>query len=170
MSLRNGNVVFAPGSLRHFHSMPTRGFVVLALGAALAGVAGAAAPPAVQSGGASARAYAVRIVLPDQAQPIVQGESVTPPDGAGFLQMFQYPSDGSAVQTGALTYSVSSSPGPTATAQAAAGITTLSLFRGEITADTVSGRARATASQTASSGDVAGSGFVNLSVLGQIVP
>ncbi|HEV3403152.1 MAG TPA: M23 family metallopeptidase [Gaiellaceae bacterium] len=150
--------------------MPTRGFVVLALGAALAGVAGAAAPPAAQSGGASARAYAVRIVLPDQAQPILQAESVTPPDGAGFLQMFQYPSDGSSVQTGALTYSVSSSPGPTATAQAAAGITALSLFRGEVTADTVSGRARATATQTASSGDVAGSGFVNLSVLGQVVP
>jgi murein DD-endopeptidase MepM/ murein hydrolase activator NlpD len=150
--------------------MVRRGALVFALVAALVGVAGAASPPPGKNGGASARAYAVQIVLPDQAPPILQAEATSPPDGTGFAQEFAYPADGSAVKTGALTSSANASPGPKATAQAASGIASLSLFNGEITADTVSGRALATATRQASSGDQAGTGFTNLTVLGNVVP
>ena len=51
-----------------------------------------------------------------------------------------------------------------------AGLESLSLFNGEITADSVSGRAQATATQKSSSGDLAGTGFANLTVFGQLVP
>jgi murein DD-endopeptidase MepM/ murein hydrolase activator NlpD len=150
--------------------MLTRGVIALAVLAALAGVAGAASPPAGKNGGASARAYAVRIVLPNQAEPILQAEATSPPDGVGFVQSFAYPDDGTVVTAGALTTSAESSPGPEATAQAASAVATLVLFNGEITADTVSGRAQATATQKSSSGDLAGSGFTNLTILGQVVP
>jgi len=149
--------------------MLIRGAVALAVVAALAGVAGAASPPA-GNGGASARAYAIRIVLPNQAEPLVQAEATSPPDGTGFVQSYVYPDDGSVVKAGALTTSAQSSPGPTATAQAASAVATLVLFNGEITADTVSGRADATATQQNAAGDLAGSGFTNLTILGQVVP
>jgi len=149
--------------------MLSRGALVLALVAALAASAGAASPPGKNSG-ASARAYAVRIVLPNEAAPILQAEAVSPPDGTGFAQEFAYPADGSAVKTGALTSSAESSPGSNATAQAASATATLSLFNGEITADTVAGRARGSATPKAASGDLAGTGFTNLTVLGAVVP
>ena len=149
--------------------MLSRGALVLALVAAVAASAGAASPPG-KNGGASARAYAVRIVLPNEAAPILQAEAVSPPDGTGFTQEFAYPDDGSAVKTGALTSSAESSPGSNATAQAASATATLSLFNGEITADTVAGRARGSATPKAASGDLAGTGFTNLTVLGAVVP
>jgi murein DD-endopeptidase MepM/ murein hydrolase activator NlpD len=150
-------------------SMPIRGVLAFALAAVLAGVAGAASAPAGKNGGATASAYAVRLVLPSQ-QPLVQAQASSPPDGNGFVQSYLYPADGSVVKTGALTTSATSAPGPAATAQAASAISTLSLFNGEVTADTVSGRAHATASASASTGDSAGSGFTNLTVLGTVVP
>src|SRR2546421_2574995 len=151
--------------------MLRRGVIALGLAAVAVGVAGAASQPADGNGGAGARAYAIRLVLPNEAQPIVVAEATSPPNGTGFEQAYAYPADGSAVKTGALTTSASSSPGPTSTAQAASGVAALSLFNGELTADTVSGRARATATQKASSGDLAtGTGFTNLTVLGQVLP
>ena len=74
----------------------------LALAAvALVGVAGAAAP-AGQPTGASAHAYALRILVPGQAAN-VQAEASAPPEGAGFAQSFQLPADGTIVKTGGLT-------------------------------------------------------------------
>src|SRR5205823_570397 len=151
--------------------MLRRGVIALGLAAVAVGVAGAASQPADGNGGAGARAYAIRLVLPNEAQPIVVAEATSPPNGTGFEQAYAYPADGSAVKTGALTTSASSSPGPTSSAQAASGVAALSLFNGELTADTVSGRARATATQKASSGDLAtGTGFTNLTVLGEVLP
>src|SRR2546423_14448805 len=127
--------------------MLRRGVLLAALAAALAGVAGAASSQPAQNGGASARAYAIRIVLPNLVDPVVQAEAIAPPNAIGFLQAFAYPEDGSALKAGALTSSADAVPGPKATAQAASGISSLALFHGEITADTVSRRATATATQ-----------------------
>jgi murein DD-endopeptidase MepM/ murein hydrolase activator NlpD len=150
--------------------MRIRGVLVLALALAAATVAGAAAPPpANKNGGATAHAYAVRISVPDQ-QPVVQADATAPPASTGFAQSFQYPADGSVVTTGALTSSVSAAPGERATSSAASGAASLSLFNGELTADAVAGRASATATPAAASGDLTGTGFTNLIVLGQVVP
>ena len=153
--------------------MRTRGVIAVAFTAAavtaVATIAGAAGPPVDRNAGASARAYAVRITIPSQ-EPIEQTQVTAPPDAAGFQDAFQYPADGSIVSTGAVTATVSGTPGQRASASAATGITTLSLFAGELTADSVSGRARATASATAASGDYSGTGFTNLTVLGQVLP
>ena len=153
--------------------MRTRGVFAVALSGAavtvVAAVAGAAGPPLDGNGGASALAYAVRITIPGQ-EPIEQTQVTAPPDAAGFQESFQYPADGSVVSTGAVTATVSAASGQRASASAATGVTTLSLFAGELTADSVSGRARATATAAAASGDYAGTGFTNLTVLGQVVP
>jgi murein DD-endopeptidase MepM/ murein hydrolase activator NlpD len=151
-------------------SMPIRGVLVLVLAAGLAGIAGAASAPAGKDGGASARAFGVRIFLPNQPTPIVQADTRAPPDGSGFVQSFAYPADGSAIKTGALTTSAGATPGSKATAQAASAVASLSLFDGEIAADNVAARARATATKGAASGDAAGTGFTNLTILGTVFP
>jgi murein DD-endopeptidase MepM/ murein hydrolase activator NlpD len=154
--------------------MRRRWLIVGALGAAAVGVvvavAGAADPPTAGDAGASARAYAVRITVPGE-QPIEEQDLTSPPpDAAGFQDTFLYPADGSVVNTGALSTTVSSTPGSDASASAASGVTTLSLFGGEITADSVSARASATTGVSGATGDYTGSGFTNLTVLGQAVP
>jgi murein DD-endopeptidase MepM/ murein hydrolase activator NlpD len=153
--------------------MRIRGVIAVALtGVAVTVVvaaAGAADPPVDRNGGASARAYAVRITIPGQ-EPIEQTQVTAPPDAVGFQEAFQYPADGSIVSTGAVTATVSAAPGQRASASAATGVTTISLFTGELTADSVSGRARAAATAAAASGDYSGTGFTNLTVLGQVLP
>jgi len=136
--------------------------------AALAGVAGAASP-SDSNGGASASAYALRIVVPGQPA-AVQAQAAAPPDGVASGDSFEFPADGSVVKTGALTASVSAASGARSTASAASDVASLTLFNGEITADSTSGRAHSSASASDSGGDVSGTGFTNLIVLGQVVP
>jgi murein DD-endopeptidase MepM/ murein hydrolase activator NlpD len=152
--------------------MGTRGVIALGLAAsaAAASIAGAASPPADRNGGATASAYAVRIVLPNH-QPVVRAPSAAPPGGTAFVASYQAPADASVIKTGALTSKVSAQPGQRATASAVSSVTSLSIFNGEITADAVSAGARATATPSGSSGDLASdTGFTNLIVLGQVVP
>jgi murein DD-endopeptidase MepM/ murein hydrolase activator NlpD len=134
-------------------------------------VAGAAEPPgtADPNAGSSAGAYAVKITIPNQ-QPISQTAVSAPPDAAGFQDSFLYPADGSVVTTGAVTATVSGLPGSSATASAATGITSISLFGGEITADSISARAQAATTASGITGDYSGSGFTNLTILGQVIP
>jgi murein DD-endopeptidase MepM/ murein hydrolase activator NlpD len=126
-------------------------------------------PPADTNGGATARAYALQITLPSQP-PGTQVEVNAPPGDAGFAESYQYPADGSVLSVGAITSTVVASPGTTATASAATDVATLSLFGGEITADSVSARANASASAQSAGGDYDGTGFTNLTVLGQVLP
>ncbi len=150
--------------------MHKRGVIGLAVAAAaIAGAAGAASPPAARNGGASARAYALRIVPPGQTG-ATQVEVSAPPDAVGFAQSYQYPEDGSLVKTGPLTASATADSGLKSSASGASDVASLSLFNGEITADSVSGRVRVTASTTAASGDIDGTGLTNLIVLGEVVP
>jgi murein DD-endopeptidase MepM/ murein hydrolase activator NlpD len=73
------------------------------------------------------------------------------------------------VSAGTVTTSVSASSGDQASAGASAQVTTLSLFKDEITAESVTGEANALASTASASGDIGLTGLTTLMVLGQPV-
>jgi len=129
---------------------------------ALLFVAGAASPAGGRAGGAASSAFGVKVVLPGQAA-VTVGEVSAPPKGAFSTPSFQYPADGSAVTTGPLDATTSATSG---TAAAAAAVSSLSIFDGEIVAQTVSVSARASAGPATAQGSVGGSGLAGLTVLG----
>jgi murein DD-endopeptidase MepM/ murein hydrolase activator NlpD len=108
----------------------------------------------------SAGAYAVQVNIPGQtgasAAAIAAPSEVTTATG----DTFTYPADASAVKTGALS---SSAYAEGTTAQGVSDVLGISLFNGEITADSVAARAKA--STTAA--DAVGSAVTNLVLLGQ---
>jgi hypothetical protein len=115
--------------------------------------------------GASARAYAIRVVVP--GDPGAATPTVSAPDDAVvFSGGFDYKG---IVTTGSANASVSAVSEPTATANASAEVSGLSVFGGEITATSVVAEAHATARAGAASGDVNGSGVTGLVALGQSV-
>jgi murein DD-endopeptidase MepM/ murein hydrolase activator NlpD len=120
-----------------------------------------------QSGasGASARAYAIRVVVPGDtggATPTVSA----PDDAVVFSGGFDYKG---IVTSGSANASVSAVSQPTATASASAEVSGLSVFGGEITAASVVAEAHATARAGAASGDINGSSVTGLVALGQSV-
>jgi murein DD-endopeptidase MepM/ murein hydrolase activator NlpD len=129
---------------------------------------GAADGSADRSAGATARAWGIKVIVP--GQPGAASRLLGAPDDAiAFDGPFLTPADGSIVSTASVTGSVTASSGTQATAGATAEVTSLSLFKGEITADTVTGEAHASAAATSASGDVGVTGISNLVVLGQPV-
>jgi len=134
------------------------GLLVLLAGAGGAGGAGSTA-------GASARAVAIRVVVPGQAG-AEAGSISSPPYHAAFGSSFAYPADGSAVTTGAISASASSDSGTTGVAAATSQVQSLSLFGGEITAATVKGAARGSTRGRTASGDFSGATISGLTVLG----
>ncbi|HZR94808.1 MAG TPA: M23 family metallopeptidase [Gaiellaceae bacterium] len=138
---------------------------LLALGVLTLGAAESAAD---RSAGATARAWAIRVVVP--GQPGAGTRVLTAPDDAvAFDGAFAYPADGSIVAAASVTTSVSASSGTEASAGATSQVTTLSLFKGEITADSATGETHASAGSATASGDLGASGLSNLVVLGQPV-
>lgn len=134
-------------------------FAVALAAAAVAG-GGAAAAPAVPT--ASARAWAVRVMVPG-GQPV--GTAVVTGAAAGERQIeatFAFPENGSVVRTGQAAAVVAS--GKTA-ASAATSVGRVSVFGGEIVARTVNGAARG--GETSAGFD--GTGVVGLRVLGKPV-
>jgi murein DD-endopeptidase MepM/ murein hydrolase activator NlpD len=124
-----------------------------------------AANERAQASGATARAYGVRIVVPDQPQ----GGTPTlaaPPDAVLFTGGFDY---NGLVTTGSANASVSALSGTDASATASAEISNLSVFNGEITAQAIVAHAHAAARAGAATGDVNGSSVTGLSALGQTV-
>ncbi len=134
---------------------------------ALAGAAGASAPSRGPQP-TSARALAIRIVLPGTAAAGTESVSA-PPDSVAFGAGFDYGVAGATVSSGAVTASALVSSGETASAQASSDVSALSLFGGEITAARVSARAKAAAGPRAVSAGTAGSSVSRLVVLGQPV-
>jgi murein DD-endopeptidase MepM/ murein hydrolase activator NlpD len=134
------------------------GLLVLLTGAGGAGGAGSTA-------GASARAVAIRVVVPGQAG-AEAGAISSPPYHAAFGSSFAYPSDGSVVSTGSISASASSDSGISGVANATSQVESLSLFGGEITADTVKGAARGSTRGRAAKGDFSGATISSLTVLG----
>jgi murein DD-endopeptidase MepM/ murein hydrolase activator NlpD len=138
------------------------GLLVLLIGAGGAGGAGSTA-------GASARAVAIRVVVPGQVG-AEAGSISSPPYHAAFGSAFAYPTDGSVVSTGSISASVSSDSGTAGTAAATSEVQALSLFGGEITATTIKGAAHGLTKGRAARGDFAGATVSSLSVLGVAAP
>ena len=143
---------------------------ILALAAGAGGLLlalGAAASPADE---ASASAWAVQITVPGAAPagtPILTAPGNDVASGGAFA----YPSDGSIVSAGSTTVSVSSTTGSRRASEAAAAVTAVSLFGGEIVANAITGDARALAKGAVASGEPGLSGIEGLAILGkQIVP
>jgi len=137
--------------------------LLLIAGALAAAATGAGAPsqPAVVSAGA----HGLSLLVPGQPASVA-AESAAPGTAAtGAADGFVFPADGSLVRTGALSSSVSSRSTGAANAQAVSDVLGVTLFNGEVTAESVAGRAKA----SGTGADAAGSRVVNLVVLGSPV-
>jgi murein DD-endopeptidase MepM/ murein hydrolase activator NlpD len=126
---------------------------------------GASQGSADRSAGATARAWAVSVIIPGQTGASSR-IATAPEDGVYFDDPFTYPSDGSIVTTGSLTTSVSATSGAQARASATSQLTNLSLFKGEITAVSITGETHAIASAASASGDMGVTAINGLVVLG----
>jgi len=141
-----------------------RSLPALLAAAAVLGL-GAADGSADRSAGATARAWAIKVIVPGQAGASTR-VAAAPPDGVYFDDPFSYPADGSVVSANGVTTSVSATSGEQARAGATAQVTTLSLFKGEITAQAVTGETHAIASSSSAAGDMGVTGITGLVVLG----
>lgn len=145
--------------------------IVLALTLLSTASAGASQWRTSATGGATAHAYGIKVIVPGQAGGATPTLSA-PPDAVQFSGGFTYGSgaDGSPlVTTGSANASVSAVAGTNATASAAAEVSSLSVFGGEITASSVDARASATATPGSATGNTTGSSVSGVVALGQPV-
>jgi murein DD-endopeptidase MepM/ murein hydrolase activator NlpD len=110
----------------------------------------------------SAGAYGISVSVPGQPAAGAASASAPGPAATGVADGFAYPADGVSARTGAQSSSVSARG---AVAHAVTDVLAVSLLNGEITADSVAGRAKASAATV----DTAGSQVTNLVLLGQPV-
>jgi murein DD-endopeptidase MepM/ murein hydrolase activator NlpD len=121
---------------------------------------GSAGPPAAP--GASAQSFAIKVVVPGQAE--VSTAIVSAPPGQTASNA-SFASTG--VTAGATAAAATTESGTAVLATASSDIAALSLFGGEITADAVAGRARASAGPQGAAGDLSAATVSNLVVLGK---
>ncbi|MBA2614678.1 MAG: M23 family metallopeptidase [Actinobacteria bacterium] len=136
---------------------------LIALAALATASSSAAAAPVSQ---ASARSFAVRVVLADGTEEVL-GEAVAPPSRASRSPRLDY-GEG-IVTTGGVWTRARALAGKEGRASAGATVRTISLFGGEITVGALSTRAAATASQSRVTGGLSGSWLADVTVLGQPV-
>ena len=129
-----------------------------------AGSAGAGGP--ASTAGATARAFAIRVVVPGQSG-AQAGLVSAPPYRVSFGDGFTYPADGSVATTGSTATSATSDTGSHAVATASGQAQSVSLFGGEITADAVTGKASGSTLGRTARGGLGSSSISNLVVLGQ---
>src|SRR5256714_1375239 len=134
------------------------------LGGALGGWGGSAD----RSAGATARAWAIKVIVPGQAAASTR-ILVAPSDAVAYDGAFAYPADGSIVSATSVTTSVSATSGVQASAGATSQVTSLAVFKDEITATTVTGETHASAGPSSASGDFGVTAIAGLVVLGQPV-
>src|ERR671930_175562 len=139
--------------------------LVLALGSVLLLAGSAGASSKGSQPGATASAYGIRVVVPGQAGGSSTSVSA-PPNASGSAGGFAYPSDGSAVTTGALTASASTSIAATAHSLATISVSSFSLFGGEVTASSITRRAGSGTRGQSATGSLAGSSVTGLTVGG----
>jgi murein DD-endopeptidase MepM/ murein hydrolase activator NlpD len=140
--------------------------VVLAVGAALVGIAGAATTdPAATTTGSTA--LVASVTLP--GVPASSTGQLAAPPTASAGGPFSYPEDGSALRIGASTASATSQAGTSSSAEGTVRALAVSLLGGEISAESVSVRAGAAAGAAGATGDPAASVITGLVVLGQPV-
>jgi murein DD-endopeptidase MepM/ murein hydrolase activator NlpD len=135
--------------------------VALALGAALLVLGPSAGSSAPATNVATAQAFAVKIIVPNQP-PAIAGSVAAPKDSVGFGAGFSYPADGSVLTSGSVTSSASADPAQTATSSASAEVTDLSLFGGEVTVQRVDAKVSATADATKGIGDFTGTAVTGI--------
>lgn len=141
--------------------MHVRLLILFLLSGTLVAAGSSATTPTVPAV-ASAGAYGVSVSVP--GQPAVESASASAPGATptGVADGFAYPADGVSARTGAQSSSASARA---AAAQAVTDVLAVSLLNGEVTADSLAGRARASATGV----DTAGSQVTNLVLLGQPV-
>jgi murein DD-endopeptidase MepM/ murein hydrolase activator NlpD len=139
--------------------------VVAALACTLL-VAVAGASPASPTTRASA--LAVRVSVP-AGSGATAGAVAAPPAASTVATPFAYPADGSVLTVQSASSSVAAQAGTSASAQGIADVLGVSLFAGEITAESVAARATVGAGAANASADVASSTVTGLVVLGQAV-
>jgi murein DD-endopeptidase MepM/ murein hydrolase activator NlpD len=137
--------------------------IALGLVAACAAVVGAAAgsPPVAPGPPATATGLAVQVVAGDQSLVGATSQAGAPPDTASPQTSFAYPADGSVVSAASTSVNATASAGD-GTASVTTSLSAVSLFHGEITADTV----QSSVSSAGTVGDLGDSGLTNLVVLG----
>jgi hypothetical protein len=140
----------------------------LAAACSLVVLVGASDGSADRAAGATARAWAIKVIVP--GQPAVGTRVLVAPDDAvSYDGAFADPADGSIVAASSVTTSVSATSGAQASAGATSQVTSLSIFKDEITATTVTGETHASAGASSASGDTGVTAIVGLVVLGQPV-
>src|SRR5690348_9735924 len=105
-----------------------RPVVITALVVACIFAIGASEGAADRAAGATARAWAVKVIVPGQPS---QGtpEVDAPPPAVDYGGAFAYPTDGSIVSVGSATTNVTATSGAQANAGATSQLTTLTLFK-----------------------------------------
>jgi murein DD-endopeptidase MepM/ murein hydrolase activator NlpD len=142
--------------------------LIPALAAACAFGLTASTGSADRSAGAIARAWAIKVIIPGQPSAGTR-ELDAPADAVAFDGAFSYPGDGSIVTASSVTTSVTATSGTLASAGATSQVTSLTLFKGDITAASVTGETHTSAGSATASGDTGATGFTDLVVLGQPV-
>jgi len=140
----------------------------LALAAVVALAGGSASATRSTADLTAARSFAVQVAVPGQtggATPSV----TAPPDAVGVGGSFAYPSDGSVISAGSITYGAFADPGSSATSSASADVSSISIFGGDVTVSGVSAKAKASANSKASTADSTGSAVTGLVIQGQPV-
>jgi murein DD-endopeptidase MepM/ murein hydrolase activator NlpD len=152
--------------LKHALVAPIAVLLLLAAASADAGWQGA------QTAGATARAQAIRIVVPGQPGAATPAVSA-PNDQVLFSGGFTYGEDPAThtalVTSGSANASASASTDVEASATASAAVNNLNVFNGEITATSVVAQVHARARAGAAKGDSSGSAVTGLVALGQPV-
>jgi len=143
-------------------------FGLLLAGLLLLAAGSAGAGGTSSSAGGSARAFAVRVVVPGQTG-VEAGTVSAPPYHVSFGESFAYPADGSVATTGSLATSATSDTGTRAVVNASGEAQTVSLFGGEITATAASAKASASTRGRTARGDLGQASVSGLVVLGQPV-
>jgi murein DD-endopeptidase MepM/ murein hydrolase activator NlpD len=133
----------------------------LAVACAALGGGASASPPIAPGPPATATGLAVQIVAADQTLVGATTQASAPPDAAVPEAPFAYPADGSVVSAASTSVSATASADD-GTASATTAVSGLSLFHGEITADSAQG----SVSSAGTIGDLSDSGLTNLVVLG----
>jgi len=134
------------------------------LAAAVAGIAAAApGPGAASPSGASA--LVAQVTVAGQA-PVTAAALSAPPTASGGGP-FAFPADGSVLRVGSSTVTVTGQPGTSAAAEGSVRALAVSIFAGEVAAESVSIRAGAAAGPAGATGDVGTSQITGLVVLGQ---
>lgn len=126
----------------------------------------AATEPPPSGGTASAKALAVRIVFPT-GRVVGSGLAGGAAGNSAPSQSYAYPADGSVIVTGDAKASTATTAGRVATASSSSQASNVSLFDGEITADSVAAHATASGGTSTAGGAFGGTTVSNLQALGR---